>query len=264
MPSTPTTLTIRVIANDGKFLGDDIGGAQITVRDADTQEILAQGFTSGGSGPNGTNGDAGVMCVALRRGQPIPNTGASFYNAVLELDRPRRVQVTAFGPLGCRESANTVTATTWVYPGRNMMQGNGFLLELPGLIVQIVNPPTHTVAIAPTGTVITANVAMMCGCPIDLKPAGPATICDNLSPAQQPWQPSEFEVVATIVDKPGNTVTTLPMTFDTTTNVAGQFFARWPNVPIGTYQITVHAYQASTGNTGVAMSTYIVSAPTTT
>ena len=41
---------MRAIARDGKFLGDDIGGALITVRDAWTKELLAQGVTTGASG----------------------------------------------------------------------------------------------------------------------------------------------------------------------------------------------------------------------
>src|SRR3979409_1920700 len=73
MSGIPTTLTVRVIARDGKFLGDDIGGAYITVRDALTKRLLVEGATSGGSGPNGCDG---VMCVKLRRGEPLPTTGA--------------------------------------------------------------------------------------------------------------------------------------------------------------------------------------------
>jgi hypothetical protein len=51
MSGIPTKLTVRVIARDGKFLGDDIGGALITVRDFHTGELLASGRTHGGSGP---------------------------------------------------------------------------------------------------------------------------------------------------------------------------------------------------------------------
>src|ERR1700722_3897065 len=64
-----TKVFVRVIARDGKFLGDDIGGAAITIRDAHTRELLAKGTTSGGSG---LNGPGGVMCASLRRGEPIP------------------------------------------------------------------------------------------------------------------------------------------------------------------------------------------------
>ena len=45
-----TRLTVRVQARGGKFLGDDIGGAVVTIRDAQTGELFATGTTAGGSG----------------------------------------------------------------------------------------------------------------------------------------------------------------------------------------------------------------------
>jgi hypothetical protein len=39
--SQPTEIVVRVIAKDGKFLGDDIGGALVTLRDVQTGELLA-------------------------------------------------------------------------------------------------------------------------------------------------------------------------------------------------------------------------------
>jgi hypothetical protein len=45
-----TRLTVRVQARGGKFLGDDIGGAVVMLRDAQTGELLATGTTAGGSG----------------------------------------------------------------------------------------------------------------------------------------------------------------------------------------------------------------------
>ncbi len=38
---------MRVIARGGKFLGDDIGGAQVTIRDVLYGELLAFGRTQG-------------------------------------------------------------------------------------------------------------------------------------------------------------------------------------------------------------------------
>jgi hypothetical protein len=79
-----TKLCVRVMARDGKFLGDDIGGAAITIRDAHTKELLAKG-----------TGPGGVMCARLRRSEPPPTTDASSYTADLKLDQPRRIEVTA-------------------------------------------------------------------------------------------------------------------------------------------------------------------------
>src|SRR3989442_15111610 len=45
-----TQIDVRVIAKDGKYLGDDIGGALVTIHDVHTGELLARGTTSGGLG----------------------------------------------------------------------------------------------------------------------------------------------------------------------------------------------------------------------
>jgi hypothetical protein len=258
MSGIPTAISVRVIARDGKFLGDDIGGALVTVRDAATKELLAQGTTSGGSGPNAPDG---VMCVRLRRGQPLPTTAASAFNLCLDLDGPRRIEVTAYGPLAARQSANTVSATQWVYPGKDIRAGNGFLLELPGLIVQIVDPPTHFAPQVLPELPIRANVAMMCGCPIEPK-HGSARICPDLPDNDQPWLPEEFEVKAVIRSTGGSTGYTveIPLTFTEIPpgNPAGQFTGIWkPPAAGGIFELTVYAYQAATGNTGVDLATLI-------
>lgn len=247
-----TTITVRVIANDGKFLGDDIGGAAITIRDFETQEVLASGVTQGDSGPSG------VMCASQQRGTPIPmDASTCAFTATLALAAPRRIQVTAFGPLAARASANTVSLTTWLYPGLNLTAGNGLLLELPGLICQVINPPAHTIWPQPVAAQsIVANVAMMCGCPISYKPAN--SMCTAGGTDEQPWQPTDFQVFAELQPVPG-TATRVPLAWDGTT--AGRFTAPWPGeLPAGTYQVTVVAQQLSTGNTGVDFSTVIVQA----
>ncbi len=49
-----TQIDVRVIAKGGKYLGDDIGGALVTVQDVQTGELLAKGTTAGGSGERAT------------------------------------------------------------------------------------------------------------------------------------------------------------------------------------------------------------------
>lgn len=254
-----THITVRVIAKDGKFLGDDIGGALVTVRDALTRELLAQGVTAGGSGPNDVGG---VMCVSLRRGQPIPNNGASEFAVTLDLTAPRLIEVTAFGPLAARASANTVSATQWVYPGKDITAGDGFLLEIPGLIVQIIHPPTHFTPKSLPELRIRANIAMMCGCPIEPK-SGNSKNCCELPDDEQPWLPDEFEVEAA-VHSGGKTVAEVPLAFVPVQSAGtpGQFAGIWvPPAAGGIFEITVYAYQKANGNTGVDMATVVVPAP---
>src|SRR5215475_8133022 len=105
MPGTPTKITVRVIARDGKFLGDDIGGALVTIRDVHSGELLASGRTRGGSGPT-----KGIMQTARTRNQQIPtmdeNNNACFFEAVLNMEAPRLVEISALGPLAAQQSAN--------------------------------------------------------------------------------------------------------------------------------------------------------------
>jgi hypothetical protein len=254
--AVPTKITVRVIARGGKFLGDDIGGASITVRDARTQELLAAGNTKGGSGLNGPDG---VMCARSRRGEPLPTMDASKFTAELQLDRPRKIEVIAYGPLGALESANTVSRTQWVYPGKDVDAGDGFLLEMSGLIVQILHPPTHYTPSSLPRLQILANVAMMCGCPIDYKRADSEKICPEFPANQEPWLPNEFQVAAVIRGQSGTPVE-IPLQFIDIppADTPGQFGGTWDSPPPGVHQITVYAYQATTGNTGVAMATITV------
>ncbi|MFC3175481.1 hypothetical protein ACFOD9_14575 [Novosphingobium bradum] len=40
----PTPVTVRVISQDAKFVGDSTGGAQVILRDAENGHILAEGI----------------------------------------------------------------------------------------------------------------------------------------------------------------------------------------------------------------------------
>jgi hypothetical protein len=246
-----TKICVRVIARDGKFLGDDVGGASITIRDAHTKELLAKGTTSGSSG---LDGPGGVMCASLRRGEPIATTNASSYTADLKLTAPRRIEITAYGPLGIPQSANAVSATQWVYPGKDIVEGDGFLLEVPGLIVQILSPSTNVDAKSIAELPIQAHVAMMCGCPIDYKTEASQLVCPELPSDQQPWLPNEFEVAAVICGANG-AQTTIPLQFVEGAATPGQFAGIWEQPLPGSHEISVYAYQKATGNTGVDMTT---------
>src|SRR5262245_152422 len=116
MPATSSTrITVRVQARGGKFLGDDIGGAEITIRNSRTGEILASGFTRGDSGnldpaysplatqhPVITPGappkiqwltvDAPPGCT------PPPYPVTSRFTAELALEQPTLLEISAYGP----------------------------------------------------------------------------------------------------------------------------------------------------------------------
>ncbi len=248
-----TRIDVRVVAKGGKYLGDDIGGALVTVEDVRTGELLAKGKTAGGSGA------ADLMKLRVTRAEVLTVEGASVFKATLDIDEPTLVRVTAYGPLAAMQSSNTASLTQWVAPGLDVVggaQGGGFLLELSGLVVQILNPPTHFLPAAgkaPARLEIAANVAMMCGCPIGVPP----------------WDPPLFKVTASI--KSGKThAVELPLAFvpvkESAYGAPSRFKADW-EVPKNTsgqaeiYELTVTAFQQLTGNTGVDRATLIVQPP---
>jgi hypothetical protein len=237
----PTHVTVRVIAVGGKFLGDDVGGSEISIRDVRTGRLLASGVTHGGSGP------AALMTTPLTRTQPIPTqdgaNSAARFDATIPLDHPRLVKVTAIGPLAAPYPGR-VTQDIWLYPGKNLspshgLRIDGLLMEMPGLIVGVVTPPMHYLAKthpASKALEIRANVTMMCGCPI----------------AIDPWPAADFEVVAHIAHN-GKSIP-VPLHLDTheANGAPSQFVKRkWVPGDTGVFNITIVAYQKSTGNLGV-------------
>ena len=249
--ATATPVTVRVIAVGGKFLGDDVAGALVTIRDIQTGELLASGRTFGGSGPSA------IMNKAILRTQPIPTVDpgdrandAARFDATLLLDRPRWVEVSAIGPLVAPTPARVVK-TIWLYPGKSLSPGDGqredgLLLEIPGLLVGILAPPAHYLPEATQPIVIRANVTMMCGCPINTSGF---------------WPPADFEVTA-YVEHAGQH-TTVPLCFvpEDKIGAPSQFASKsWTPGGSGIFNIDVVAYQKSTGNLGVARTSVIMPA----
>jgi hypothetical protein len=246
--SIPTQIDVRVIAKSGKYLGDDIGGALVTIYDVRTREVLASGKTSGGSGLKN------LMDISVTQAQVLPVADASVFSTTLDLDQPR----VAYGPLAAPQAANKVSLRQWVYPGKNITgdaNGGGLLLEIPGLVVQILNPPTHFLpGSAPAEIEIRANVTMMCGCPI----------------AAKPWDPSEFEVMA-LISQGTDYSNELPLKFDSHAQYGApsQFAGMWkvpanPSAQPDFYEIIVSAFQPTMGNTGVDTVTVIIPSTATT
>ncbi len=154
--ATPTDITVRVKTKDAKFLGSSMGGALITLTNADTGELLAKGVTAGGTGNTKL-----IMKTPVTRGVPIADEKAAKFAATIDIDEPTLIKVTAFGPLCQRQAANTVSATQWVVPGKHITAGNGWMLEMPGVIVDVLSPPTHIKYKGVQDIVLAANVTMM-------------------------------------------------------------------------------------------------------
>ncbi len=232
MPGIKTKLTVRVIAKEGKFLGADVGGALVTVKNAQTGAILASGNTTGDSG----NLEQ-IMQTKRFRSQPIPTDQASSFDCTFELNEPVLLEVTAYGPLGGLQSANRTTVTQWMVPGKDITGGDGLLIELRGLLLQVLSPPTHLNMPKPGTVPFAANVGMMCGCPIEKGGI---------------WNSDDFEVGAYIMDS-GRMIDTIKLSY---TGTPSQFAGSWTVKKKGFYEAIVYAFQPSTGNTGMGRVTF--------
>lgn len=228
-----TRFAVRVISQGAKFVGTSMGGVRVTVRDADTGELLAQGVTAGSTGDT-----ARIMRDPLPPGGTLSTPGSAVYELTLDLERPRRLDVTAYGPLGQLQSATEVSTRVWGIPGKHKDVGDGILLELPGFNVDVLAPPAHgRLRVEPV--TLEANVTMQCGCPVTP---------DGL------WDANRFEIEAWI-EKDGEAVARIPMEYAGT---ASQFQARWTPPGPGVYQVTVTAYDPADGNTGLDRTTFIL------
>ena len=230
----PTDITVRGLAKDSKFVGTSMGGVRIILRDAHTGEVLATGVTKGGTG----NTELLMHKDRGRRAQLADESAAKFH-VTLDLDEPRLIEAEAYGPLGQPQAAARVLSTQWVVPGRGVSGGDGWVLDLPGLVVDVLAPPAHVKLPAETTEVdLRANVAMMCGCPIEPKGL---------------WDADKLEVKA-IVKRNGERVADLDLAFAGETS---QFATKVPVEAPGDYEVTVYAHDPRNGNTGLDRTTFI-------
>ncbi len=233
--AAPTEVVVRVLSKDAKFIGTSMGGVLITIRDVDTGELLAKGTTKGDTGDTKR-----IMVADKKRGDVLSSDHAAKFVASLDINEPRLIEVSAYGPLAQRQSANKVSATQWLVPGKSINAGDGFLLHMPGLVVDILDPPTHVKLKGATQSVkLRSNVTMMCGCTVE--PKGH-------------WDPSKFEIKA-LLKRNGEAMGELPFEY---AGAISQFAATWEIKEPGTYQAIVYAYDPANGNTGVDNVTFIV------
>jgi hypothetical protein len=234
-----TNVEVRVIAAGGKFLGNDIGGAEVVVRDALTGEFVTSGRVVGGSG----NVDE-IMGEPLPWGEPVDTDGSSVFAFSVDLVQPRLYDIAATGPLGSLQSARRATVQQWVAPGMDLTGTLGVQIVIPGQLVEILSPPTHTSLKTPGDVTIEANVAMMCGCPIQVPAPGPTV-----------WWPStQFEVTAIVYDVSAGApveIDRVPMECVGTS----LFRACWPLKDKGFYEIAVVCRDLQNANTGVDRAT---------
>ena len=234
-----TSILIRVQARGGKFLGPDIGYSTVTVRNAQTGQILA-------SGPAGTTcNDSGNLSLTVSNDAssgvvltyPGPqvwylttNPGkTAFFQANFDIANSTLVEISA------QARGITSSGTMWIEPGWELSTEPGYIVTMPGLAVDIIAVKAANGAFA-----VSAKVTMMCGCPINDQKTDPK------GPIQ--WPSSEFEVWAELRSG-GIAVTRGTLGLQETSVYGGS--VGWPPAS-GNYELAVVAIQKSESNVGIA------------
>ena len=222
-----TKVMIRAIARDAKVIGTHVGGARITVKDVATGEILAQGIQQGGTGDTDV-----IMKKPHMRGMTVFSAGdASGYLAVLHLDKPTVVEISAEGPLGNAQATQRSSKTLLLVPGEDVL-GEGVLLEIHGFIVTALAPLQDAKVKAGSPFEVRATVTMACGCP---------TEPDGL------WDANKIRVVARLL-RDGKVESEIPLQY---AGVQNTFHVDVPVTAAGPLELQVLALDPGSANFGM-------------
>ena len=215
----PTELVVHVISQDAKFVGDSMGGARVTLRDAKIGKVLARGLTKG------STGNTNLIMKSTGRSPQRATLDAAAFKAVLDLSQPTLITLEVDGPVSRPASTIKVSAQRWVMPGEAVSNGDGWTIELPGLAI------TPDVKTDGQMVLVSAKVEPMCGCPIT--PGGL-------------WDSADYRVTASLWTKKRK-VSDWDMAFAT---APGGFRGQSEAAP-GRYRLVIHALNKKTGNSGV-------------
>jgi len=228
-----TRVLVRVTANDAKIIGSNVGGARITVRDAMSGDVLAEGVQEG------STGDTDLIMGPHARGETVYDTeGAAGYVAELDIRRPTRVLIEAEGPLGSERGVQHAAKTLLVVPGVDIL-GEGVILELNGFTVELLGPAPGAEVDVGEPFDIRARVTMLCGCPTE--PGGL-------------WDSSAYRITARAL-RDGEVVGEWPMEYAGTTS---EFTASATLDAVGQFELQVISIDTSKANAGIATGRVIV------
>jgi hypothetical protein len=130
-----TKVIVRVVARDAQVIGSGVGGALVRIKNLETGQILAEGKQQGGAGSTDR-----IMIRPHQRGENIYGTfGAAFFEAKISLERPTQVEIYGEAPLAYPQAVQKGSKTMLLIPGEHIL-GNGVIIELNGLIVNILSP----------------------------------------------------------------------------------------------------------------------------
>lgn len=216
-----TSVMVRVQAKDAKFIGSSMGGAKVIVREDLTGKILAEGVTTGSTGNT-----AKIMEQPRKRGVRITDEETAGLLLNIKIDKPVFVTVEAYSPINSEVKTET---QLWLLPGKDLL-GDGLVLEISGFFVEVLSPRAHQELSTANEIEITANIVLMCGCPIS---------------SGGMWNADQYTVEA-IISQNGKIIQTVPMDVTETS-----LFMAKATLPVGNYEIAVAAFDPVSGNTGL-------------
>ena len=221
-----TQIMVRAKAVDSKFIGTSVGGIRAIVEDAETGEILDQGWINGGTGDT-----AVLMENPLKRGEPQTDEKTAGFLANVDIDAPRLLRFKLIGPYGYQQAYQEASVTSWVVPGKDIL-GDGIIITMTGFIVD-----AWTRVLEGGQVDIYTKASLLCGCPITK---------DGL------WQADNYEVKAIIMRDDKN-IDEVTLDF---TGPIGMFSGKTTITEPGHYKAVVYLYDAKTGNVGVDRSMF--------
>jgi len=156
--SVATDVLVRVVAHGAMVLGDEVGGARITVTEVATGRLLASGLQRGESGDQ-----TQIMRTPRIMEEPrYSSRSSASFSTTLFLDRPTLVDIAVQGPLAYPWAMQRASKTVLLIPGQ-AMKNDGIVLHLYGFIVQIEAPAPGTPLIAKEDVTLKASVRTLSG-----------------------------------------------------------------------------------------------------
>lgn len=234
-----TNFKISVLAKDAKFIGTHVGGVRIIVRDKLTGDILVDGYTYGTTGDTKT-----IMADSRKRHAVLSDSDSANFQFALQILEPTKVTITAIAPLAQMQSAVKVSEDYTLIPGKDYTSGDGIVLTMPGIAVDVLQPvPNSDIPFnADEPITIEANVMKLCGC----------KVADG-----SPWPSDDFSVQAHVY-RDTKYISAVPMQY---VGHPGQFITKLKIPKDGTYKILVTAFDKKTKEGGMDATTVNLVAP---
>jgi hypothetical protein len=234
----PTKILVRVVAHGAMVLGREVGGARVTITDAETKQVLATGIQQGEAGDQNQ-----IMRTPHLMEEPVYSARpAASFTTTLELRKPTLVEIMAEGPLGHPASMQQASQTVLLIPGHDLTN-DGIVLHLYGYIVRIEEPKAGHVLIAKDDVTLRASVRTLSGTLV--RPHGD-------------WDSRKIRIYGELLIG-DRIVERLQMFYiNETGTFDAPFFVPKPDEAPNGIVLRVVATDLATGNSGVGVAEYLV------